>query len=62
MVQSQSRMGGRSFDQEKPHILAILTDHKRRDAASKIFDALKSKAKIEIALEEPAVDVQAVGP
>jgi hypothetical protein len=55
-------MGGRSFDQEKPHILAILTDHKRRDAASKIFDALKSKAKIEIALEEPAVDVQAVGP
>jgi len=57
-----TRMGGRSFDQEKPRIVAFLTHQKRQDAAEKIFDDLKTKAKVQVLLEEPAVDVEAVGP
>ena len=60
--ENSAEMGGRSFDQEKPHIIAFLTNQKRQEAAGKIFDALKSKAKVEILLEEPAVNVEAVGP
>ena len=57
-----SKMGGRSFDQEKSHIVAFLTHQKRQEAASRIFEDLKSKAKVEVFLEEPAVEVDAVGP
>jgi protein-disulfide isomerase len=60
--ENSARMGGRAFDQAKPQIIAFLTSQKRRDAAEKVFDALKSKAKVEILLEEPAVAVDAVGP
>ena len=51
-----AQMGGKSFDEVKPKIVAFLTQHKRQEGAQKVFDDLKSKAKIEIALEQPAVD------
>jgi protein-disulfide isomerase len=57
-----ARMGGRSFDQEKPLIIPFLTKQRRQEAAARIFDDLKAKANVEIMLEEPAVDVAAVGP
>jgi protein-disulfide isomerase len=60
--ENTAKMGGRSFDQEKSHIVAFLTHRKRQETASKIFDDLKSKAKVEILLEEPVVEVNAVGP
>jgi protein-disulfide isomerase len=60
--ENSARMAGHSFDQAKPKIIAFLTDQKRRLAAEKVFGALKSKAKVEILLEEPAADVEAVGP
>jgi len=60
--QNAARMEGRSFEQEKLHIIAFLTNQKRREAATKVFDDLKSKARIEVLLEEPPVNVAASGP
>lgn len=60
--ENSARMGGQSFDAIKPRIIAFLTNQKRQEAAGKIFEDLKSKAKVDIKLEEPAVKVDAVGP
>ena len=53
------RMGGHSFDEQKAHIVAFLTGQKRHEAAAKLFEDLKSKAKIQITLVEPVASAAA---
>ncbi len=52
--QNSARMGSRTFDQEKSRIMAFLTNQKREVEVEKLFADLKSKAKIEITLKQPA--------
>jgi Fic family protein len=60
--ENSARMDGTPFDEQKPHIVAFLTHHKRQEVAGKLFDELKSKAKIAIALEESTADRTARSP
>jgi len=60
--QNQARMGGKSFDEMKDKLVGYLTNQKRQEAAGKLFDSLEAKAKVDIKLEEPVVQVEAVGP
>jgi len=54
--ENSAQMGGKSFDDQKSHIVTFLTHRKRQEAANKLFDELKSKAKIQITLDEPSAD------
>jgi protein-disulfide isomerase len=60
--ENSARLGGHTFDEAKAHIVAFLTKERRQDAAAKVFEGLEAKAKIEIGLEAPTVEVAAVGP
>jgi protein-disulfide isomerase len=60
--QNVAQMGGHPFEEEKPRIVAFLTNERRKDAATKLFEELRAKASIEVDLEEPTVAVEAVGP
>jgi hypothetical protein len=60
--ENSARMGGQSFDEEKPNIVAFLTHQKREQAARKLFDELKSRAKIEVTLEELTASATAGSP
>ena len=57
--ENSGRMDGHSFDEQKPHIVAFLTGQKRHEAAAKLFEDLKSKAKIQITLVEPVASAAA---
>ena len=60
--ENSAQMGGKSFDDQKSHIVTFLTHRKRQEAANKLFDELKSKAKVQITLDEPSADATAHAP
>jgi protein-disulfide isomerase len=60
--QNAAKMGGQPFPTMKDKIEAFLTNQKRQEIAGKLFEGIKSKAKIDIKLEEPTVKVDASGP
>ena len=60
--ENSAQMGGAPYDQIKDRLQTYLTNKKRQEAAMKIFDGLKANAKVDIKLEEPRVEVAAVGP
>jgi protein-disulfide isomerase len=60
--ENSAKMGGAPYDQIKDRLVGYLTNQKRQEAAAKLFDDLKAKAKVDIKLEEPVVKVEAIGP
>ena len=53
---------GSTVDSMREQIIGFLQKDKSREVAMKIFDDLKSKAKYQMLLEEPRVQVSAIGP
>ena len=60
--ENSNSMKGRSFEDEKPRILAYLTEDNRERAVAKVIEELKAHADIHVLLEEPTVHVDPVGP
>jgi len=53
-VTDKKPAGTMSFDEVKDQLIAFLQDGKRREAAGKVVEGLRSDSKIEITLPEPA--------
>ncbi len=53
---------GATIESMRPQIINFLTQDQKRTVASATFDELKKKANFEMLLQEPRVQVEAVGP
>lgn len=60
--QNKTRMGGATLEQIAPRIKRFLAERERSDAREQYLDTLREKAKVNVRLEAPRVEVAAEGP